>query len=138
MVEKSSQQVVFPNLRYLDPKGAIEFLTGAFGFVPHFVVAADDGGVEHAQVLAGSNLIFLSREHPDDRYGMHSPQVLNGTAQALCIRVPDDTLDPHQTRAEASGARILNPIHDSLAGVREYTCADPEGQLWTFSSYAGE
>ncbi|UKD57826.1 hypothetical protein L3Q65_14215 [Amycolatopsis sp. FU40] len=43
-----------------------------------------------------------------------------------------------QVRAEAAGGRILNPVHDSPAGVREYSCADPEGQVWTFSSYAGE
>ena len=40
--------------------------------------------------------------------------------------------------AEAAGAAILNPVHAAIAGVREYTCADPEGHVWTFSAYAGE
>ncbi|OAP22721.1 Glyoxalase-like domain protein [Amycolatopsis sp. M39] len=69
---------------------------------------------------------------------MHSPLVLRGTSHALCAWVPDDTLERHQARAEAAGARILGPVHDSPAGVREYSCADPESQVWTFSSYAGE
>jgi uncharacterized glyoxalase superfamily protein PhnB len=131
-------QTVFPNLKYLRPRAAIRFLTEAFGFERHFVVEGDDGEVEHAQMRVGGNLIFLGRDREDGRYRLHSPQVLKGTTQNLCIWVPDDQLDGHQARAAAIGAEILNPIHDSLAGVREYSCADPERQVWTFSSYAGE
>lgn len=138
MVDTPPRQAVYPNLRYVDPKAAIDFLFSAFGFALHFKVDGADGGVEHAQLRVGTDLVFLSREHEGDRYGMHSPQVLHGTSHALCVWVPDDALDGHQAQAEAAGAAILNPVHDSLAGVREYTCADPEGQLWTFSSYAGE
>jgi uncharacterized glyoxalase superfamily protein PhnB len=131
-------QVVFPNLKYLRPRAAVEFLTEAFGFDRHFVVEGDDGEVEHAQVRVGGNLIFLSRDRDDDRYGLHSPQALKGSTQNLCIYVPDAQLDDHQARAAAAGAGIVNPIHDSLAGVREYSCTDPESHVWTFSSYAGE
>ena len=131
-------QLVFPNLRYASPRSAIEFLSSAFGFDVHFIVDADDGDVEHAQLLVGTNFVFLSRDHEADRYGMHSPEVLRGTTQALCIRVPEGELAQHQAHAETSSARILNPVHKSLAGVLEYTCADPEGHVWTFSSYAGE
>lgn len=99
---------------------------------------AADGAVEHAQLRVGTDLIFMSRDRPDDRYGMHAPGALGGTAQALCVRIPDEELDAHAERARAAGATILNPIHDSLAGVREYACSDPEGHVWTFSSYAGE
>ncbi|QWF85556.1 VOC family protein [Amycolatopsis sp. CA-230715] len=138
MVDTPPRQTVYPNVRYADPKAAIAFLTEAFGFESHFVVDAADGGVEHAQVRAGADLIFLSREQEADRYGMHTPLVLGGTSQSLCVWVPDGALEEHEARAAAAGARILNPVHDSPAGVREYSCADPEGQVWTFSSYAGE
>lgn len=138
MVDAPPNQAVYPNLRYIDPRSAIEFLSDAFGFALHFKVDAGDGGVEHAQLRVGTDLIFLSREHDADPYKMHSPRVLHGTTHALCVWVSDRELDEHQARAEAAGAAILNPIHDSVAGVREYSCADPEGQVWTFSSYAGE
>ncbi|WP_161896757.1 VOC family protein [Gordonia spumicola] len=138
MADSVHVQQVFPNLKYADPRAAVDFLSSAFGFDPHFAVEGDDGGVEHAQVRIGSNLVFLSRDRDGDRYGMRAPGALGGTTAALCVRVADDRLDDHQARAEAASARILNPIHQSLAGVREYTCADPEGHVWTFSSYAGE
>ncbi|MDR2279648.1 MAG: hypothetical protein LBE07_02200 [Gordonia sp. (in: high G+C Gram-positive bacteria)] len=138
MPQHRRQQSVYPNLRYKSPRAASDFLTSAFGFTPHFTVPSDDGDIEHAQILAGTDLIFLGRSHPNDRYRMSSPEALGGTTQAICIRVPDEDLDAHAEQAEASGATILNPIHDSLAGVREYTCADPEGHVWTFSSYSGE
>ncbi|MUL76429.1 VOC family protein [Mycolicibacterium sp. CBMA 226] len=138
MVDTPHRQAVFPNLRYADLRSAIEFLSDAFGFALHFKVDAGDGGVEHAQLRVGTDLIFLSRAHREDRYNMHSPQVLGGTTHALCVWVADHELDEHQHRAGAAGAKILNPVHHSLAGVREYSCSDPEGQVWTFSSYAGE
>ncbi|WP_308446253.1 VOC family protein [Actinocatenispora rupis] len=133
-----SQQSVFPNLRYAQPGAAVAFLTEAFGFVRHFVVTGADGEVEHAQLRAGSDLIFVSRDRDDDGYELHSPLVLKGGSQNLCVRVADERLDAHQARAEAAGARIVNPVHDSPAGVREYSCVDPERHVWTFSSYAGE
>ncbi|MBB1151969.1 VOC family protein [Amycolatopsis dendrobii] len=137
MADAPPPQTVYPNLTYEDPKAALEFLVEAFGFESHFVVDGENG-VEHAQVRAGASLIFLTRDHDADQYGMHSPLALGGTSHALCVWVPDSALDGHQARAEAAGGRILNPVHDSPAGVREYSCADPEGQVWTFSSYAGE
>ncbi|KXP14332.1 VOC family protein [Tsukamurella pseudospumae] len=133
-----TRQSVFPNLRYADPGAAITFLTRAFGFTKHFVVETPDGTVEHAQLRIGPNLLFLSRARGDDRYGMGAPGALGGSTVALCVRVADRALDEHQADAAAAGARILNPVHDSLAGVREYSCADPEGHVWTFSDYGGE
>lgn len=138
MTDLASRQSVFPNLTYADPRAAIQFLAEAFGFSTHFVVEGPDGTVEHAQLRVGSNLIFLSADNHDDRYGMHSPLTLRGSSHALCVWVPDDALGHHQAKAEAAGAQILNPLHDSVAGVREYSCADPENQIWTFSSYRGE
>ncbi len=138
MTGENRRQSVFPNLRYADPRAAIAFLAAAFGFTTHFVVDAGDGGVEHAQLRAGDDLVFLGRDHPGDRYTMSTPGALGGTTVALCVRVPDDELDDHARRAEAAGATILNPVHDAIAGVREYTCADLEGHVWTFSAYAGE
>lgn len=134
----SSQQSVFPNLRYVNPDIAITFLTTAFGFEQHFAVAGDDGVVEHAQLRADSDLIFISRDRVGDQYGLHSPLTLKGGSQNLCVYVADDQLDDHQARAEAAGAQIVNRIHAAPAGVREYSCIDPEQHVWTFSSYTGE
>lgn len=41
-----------------------------------------------------------------------------------------DDLDAHLARAEAAGARIVEPIHRH--GYRAYVAGDPEGHCWTF------
>lgn len=138
MVDTPPRQAVYPNLRYADARSAIEFLCDAFGFELHFKTGADDSSVEHAQLRVGTDLVFVGQDHGSNPYSMHSPLILHGTTHALCVWVADHALDEHQARAEAAGARILNRVHDSLAGVREYSCADPEGHVWTFSSYTGE
>ncbi len=132
------KQTVFPQVKYVSPGVMMRFLQDAFGFEKHFVVEGSDGEIEHAQVRAGTSLIFLSRAREDDRYGLSSPRVLGGTTQNLCVWVSDEGLDEHQDAAINAGAVIMNPVHDSLAGVREYSCSDPEGHVWTFSSYTGE
>ena len=71
---------MFPNLRYRDPAAAIDWLCKALGFTTHFV-AEDGGQVVHAQLRRGDDLLFIGPDHPDDKYGMHSPLALNGTNQ---------------------------------------------------------
>ena len=39
----------------------------------------------------------------------------------------------HCTRAEAAGARVLDPLTDHVYGERQYTAADPWEHRWTFS-----
>ncbi|MGB8407487.1 MAG: hypothetical protein WCE30_25830 [Mycobacterium sp.] len=124
-------------MKYADPKAAIQFLLEAFG-QNALVVEGMDDIVEHAQLRVGNGLIFLSADRGDDRYGMHSPLTLHGSSHALCVWVADNALNDHQARAEAAGAQILNPVHESLAGVHECTCTDQENQVWTFGSYRGE
>lgn len=136
--DEPPRQTVFAQLKYVSPSAMSRFLADAFGFEEHFAVEGADGELEHAQLRVGSSLIFVSRHRDDDQYGLSSPQVLGGASGNLCVWVADDQLDAHSRRAVDAGATILNPIHDSLAGVREYSCTDPEGHVWTFSSYAGE
>ena len=136
--ETSARQSVFPNIKYVQPGAAIAFLAAAFGFEQHFLVTGEDGEVEHAQLRVGSDLIFISRDREDDRYNLLSPLSLKGGSQNLCVRVADEELDEHQANARTAGARIVSPIHDAPAGVREYSCIDPEQHVWTFSGYAGE
>jgi len=42
-----------------------------------------------------------------------------------------DDVEAHFTRAEAGGARIVEPIHEH--GYRAYTAEDLEGHHWTFA-----
>ncbi|MCC6920887.1 MAG: VOC family protein [Alphaproteobacteria bacterium] len=124
-----------PTLRYRDPAAAIAWLEAAFGMTPHFV-ARHEGAVVHAQMRLGESWLFLGPDHADDQYGMHSPLALNGTNQCVCIALED--VDAAAARAMAAGARMIHPPHDTAYGAREFSCADPEGHVWSVGNYWGE
>jgi uncharacterized glyoxalase superfamily protein PhnB len=124
-----------PTLRYRDPQAAIAWLERAFGISPHFVARNGDA-VVHAQMRLGESWLFLGPDHPDDPYGMHSPLALNGTNQCVCIALDD--VDAAAERAAAAGARMISQPHDTPYGAREFSCADPEGHVWSVGNYWGE
>ena len=123
-------------LRYRDPVAAVSWLQKAFGLEKHFV-AEQNGRIEHAQMKAGTSLIFLGPDHAGDKYGMHSPLVLNGTNQCVYL-VVDGEVDAHAKRAEKAGAEIVTAPCDTGYGSREYSCRDPEGHIWSIGNYRGE
>ncbi|MEZ5287467.1 MAG: VOC family protein [Vicinamibacterales bacterium] len=53
--------------------------------------------------------------------------------QATCVQVADP--DAHHARAAAAGVEVMAPLADTPYGARAYTARDPEGFLWTFSTY---
>ncbi|WP_044561067.1 VOC family protein [Azospirillum sp. B4] len=126
----------FPLLRYEDPAAAVDWLCAAFGLSRHFVAKDERGRVTHAQLRLGEDLLMLGPDNPVDRYGMHSPRVLNGLNQGVCVALGD--VDAHCARARAAGAEILTAPHDTDHGAREYVARDLEGHVWTFGSYWGE
>ena len=126
----------FPTLRYADPAAAVDWLVRAFGFSPQFVAHSPAGAVIHAQLRLGEGLLFLGPDNPADPYGMHSPRVLNGTNQCVCVALQD--VDAHYLHARNAGAAIVTEPYDTPYGSREYSCKDPEGHVWCFGSYWGE
>jgi uncharacterized glyoxalase superfamily protein PhnB len=48
------------------------------------------------------------------------------------VLVPD--VDAHYERAKAEGAEIFEELWDGPAGHRRYSCADPQGQWWSFAT----
>jgi len=123
-------------LRYRDPKTAIEWLTEVLGFTRHFV-AEEGGEIVHAQLRFGDSLLMLGPDHPNDRYGMHSPLALNGTNQCVYLVLEGD-VDGAHAHAVAAGAEIVTEPYDTSYGSREFSCRDPEGHVWSVGSYPGE
>jgi uncharacterized glyoxalase superfamily protein PhnB len=126
----------FPTLRYADPATAVLWLCKAFGFTEHFVARGDDGLVVHAQLRLGDGLLFLGPDRSDDPYRLHSPLVLNGLNQCVCVALHD--VDAHCAAARAAGAVVITEPYDTAYGTREYSCRDPEGHVWCFGNYWGE
>jgi uncharacterized glyoxalase superfamily protein PhnB len=126
----------FPTLRYADPAAAVVWLCKAFDFTEHFVARDEVGRVVHAQLRLGDGLLLLGPDRSDDPYGIHSPRVLNGLNQCVCVALHE--VDLHCVAARAAGASVITEPYDTPYGAREYSCRDPEGHVWCFGNYWGE
>ncbi len=50
-----------------------------------------------------------------------------------CADDPDERL----ARVQAAGLDVVVPIEDTDYGSRSFSAQDPEGNVWTFGTYAG-
>ena len=62
-------------------------------------------------------------------------QVEPGTLGAYVVT---DHVDELYARVQRSGATVLRELTEQSYGGREFSVADPEGNLWSFGSYRGE
>ena len=126
---------IIPALRYHDAPKAVEWLEQAFGFKPHLVVPSAAGGIDHAEMTLGSGMIMFGsvRDNDYDDLVTTVPRVGKPTAGLYVVLEGD--VDYHAAGAEKGGASILIPPKDEDYGGRDYTCADFEGNVWTFGTY---
>ena len=109
----------------------IDWLCQAFGFEVH-ARYGDGDDVHHAQLALGSSMIMLGNVRDDD-YGRMVGGPGNQSGKSIYIAV-DDT-DAAFDRAKAAGATILEEPVDRDYGSRDFICADPEGNVWSFGTY---
>ncbi len=128
---------VIPCLRYRDAPAVIDWLCAAFGFERQAVYPDDQGGIAHAQLRFGHGMVMLgsvgATPTPWGRL-MRQPDEIGGaeTQSAYLVVADPDAL---HAQATAAGAKILLEIQDQDYGGRGFTCADPEGHIWSFGSY---
>lgn len=122
---------LYPTFRYRDAPAMIDWLAKTFGFVEH-ARYMDGETVAHAQMIFGSSMIMIGSVR-DDAYGA----MVGGPGQhsGKSIYVAVDDADAMHERAKATGARILEEPTDRDYGSREFLCADPEGNIWSFGTY---
>jgi uncharacterized glyoxalase superfamily protein PhnB len=125
---------LIPCLRYRDAPAAIDWLCAAFGFARHLVVPDEQGGIAHAQLTLGNNMLMLGSAG-ESEYGrlMRQPDQAGGCTQSLYVQVED--ADALYAKAKAAGASIAIEIKDEDYGGRGFSCHDPEGHLWSFGTY---
>jgi uncharacterized glyoxalase superfamily protein PhnB len=121
---------IYPSLRYRDARVAIDWLVEAFGFTVKEVHADADGVIGHAELGGFGGIVMLGTEPEggDPRWGRHAGQ---GWLY-LSAEDPDALHD----RAVAAGAEIVRPLEDTDYGSREFSARDPEGNIWSFGTYA--
>jgi uncharacterized glyoxalase superfamily protein PhnB len=132
MSENTPAPTVWPGLRARDARALIDFLRDAFGFV-EVVAYPDDSGVIHHAELAwppgGGVMLGQVRDDPDNPF-----KVEPGTAGLYVVTDEPDAL---HKRAVAAGAEIVQDLHDTDYGSRDFSARDPEGNIWSFGTYRG-
>lgn len=128
---------IYPTFRYDDAGRMIDWLVEAFGFTVH-ARYEENGKVGHAELAFGSSMIMLG-DARSDAYGEMVGSA--GSAGGKSIYIAVDDADALFARARAAGAKIVEEPTDRHYGSREFICADPEGNIWSFGTYwpkAGE
>lgn len=116
------QATVIPVLIYPEVREAVDWLTGAFGFVERVRI----GENHRAQLALGDGAVIVG----DVRHDRIAPRAGEVT-HSVMVRVDD--ADSHCAHAREHGARILMEPTDFEYGERQYTAQDPVGHQWTFS-----
>jgi uncharacterized glyoxalase superfamily protein PhnB len=130
----TARQSIYPTFRYRDAAGMIEWLEKAFGFTVN-VKYMNGGTVGHAELELGGSIIMLG-EARDDAYGkmVGAPGQAGGKSTYVAV----DDVDAVYGTAKAAGAKILEEPVDRDYGGREFICADPQGNVWSFGTYRPE
>jgi uncharacterized protein (TIGR02246 family) len=126
---------VWPILSYRDARAGMAFLTDAFGFRPGPAYARNDdpGIIEHAEMRwpGGGGIMLGTAAKDDSPFGQRAAG--NDAVYLVC-----DDPDALFERATAAGAEVVRDLVDEDFGSRGFTVRDPEGNLWSFGTYAGE
>ncbi|TDD61077.1 glyoxalase [Kribbella antibiotica] len=127
---------VWPTLVYLDGQAALKFLTDGLGFqlVASYAGTAE-GSVAHSELLwpAGGGVMVSSTDAQSE------PNEFTLLAdQAQSVYLVHDDPDTLIGRAIGAGAIVVRGLQDSDYGSRGFTVRDPEGNLWSIGTYAGE
>jgi len=120
---------VLPHISYKDVAEASAWLNKAFGFREHFrygVPEAPNG----IQMNLSKAWIMLRKT----REGSGTPAELGSQTQSVTVFVED--VDAHFTRAKAAGARIVEELHETEYGERQYGVEDLAGHHWLFARHA--
>jgi uncharacterized glyoxalase superfamily protein PhnB len=128
--EKAPAPTVWPILQARNASALIDFLVDTVGFVKT-AVYADGDQVAHAQLdWPEGGGIMLGSHQPQNTWTREP-----GTAGMYAVT---DQVDALYERVNQSGDKIISEIADQDYGNREFSIADPEGNLWSFGPYRGE
>lgn len=120
---------VIAGLRYDDAPAAIAWLVDVLGAEARHVYPGPNGTVAHAELWFGGGCVMLGSVKDDLP---HRP----GTGSTYVVASGPEVVDAVHARAVAAGARIIRPLHETEYGSHDFGCADPEGNVWHFGTYA--
>lgn len=120
--------IILPHVTYHDLDAAIDWLKRVFGFTEHYRYGGD--AVQGGQMHLGDAWIMVNRARP----GRSSPAHVGCETQSLTVFVED--VDAHFEKTKSEGAEIVEDLHVTEYGERQYGVVDIEGHHWLFSRHA--
>ncbi len=120
---------VLPHITYKDVSAAINWLAATFGFREHFRYGDPVSG---AQLHLGNAWIMVSQA----RSAYRSPAELGFGTQMLSVFV--ENVEEHFLHTKASGAKVVEDLHQTEYGELQYGVEDLEGHRWVFSRHAND
>lgn len=120
---------IWPGLTARDPLALRTWLV-SLGFEEGILVE-DEGLVRHSEMLwPEGGRVMISSARPDDP---HFTAPVGGAVLYVVTAQPDAV----HARAHAAGATFARAMEDSDYGSRGFSITDPEGNSWSFGTYAG-
>ncbi|HTS63157.1 MAG TPA: VOC family protein [Candidatus Acidoferrales bacterium] len=120
--------ILLSHLVYEDVAQAISWLNATFGFAEHYRYG-DPANPAGAQMFLGDAYIMLRTA----RNGSASPAQIGKWTQSLTVFVED--VDAHYLRTKTAGARVVEELHETEYGERQYGVVDLGGHHWLFSCH---
>jgi uncharacterized glyoxalase superfamily protein PhnB len=121
--------ILLPHVAYRNLEEAVPWLSKTFGFVEHYHYG-DPEAISGAQMHLGDAWIMVRRTRDAEM----TPAQLGYGTQSLTVFVED--VDAHYQRTKASGAKIVEELHVTEYGERQYGVVDLDGHHWLFSRHA--
>jgi uncharacterized glyoxalase superfamily protein PhnB len=118
--------IILPHIQYQNLPEAIVWLKRVFGFTEHYRYGQPSG----AQLFLGRACIMV-RQAPS---GQASPAQLGYGTQSLTIFVED--VDGLYRRVKESGAKVVEELHETEYGERQFGVEDLDGHHWLFARHA--
>ena len=119
---------VLPHIVYKNLPLALQWLCSNFGFVEHYRYGEPLSGVQGR--IGNAYVMINAAKSP----AQQSPSELGYGTQSLTIFV--ENVEEHYAKVRASGANIVEELHETVYGELQYGVRDLEGHLWLFSRHA--
>ena len=135
-IAKNCTSAVIPGMLYRDAMTMIDWLQRAFGFHKKAVYMAGENLVAHAELTFGNGMVMLgsvANQSEVSAFRVQPEEIGNRETQSAYLVVTDCV--PVYESAKAAGARIILALRDMDYGGQAFTCADPEGHIWSFGTY---
>jgi uncharacterized glyoxalase superfamily protein PhnB len=118
---------VLPHVVYRSVPDASQWLARVFDFTEHYRYGDPVSG---AQMFLGNAYVMIT----GPREGRATPAQLGCGTQMLTIIVSD--VDAHYRKAKQAGATIVEELHETVYGEKQYAAEDLDGHRWLFSQHA--